>query len=293
MGAPPAAEVGVLHGQFADEGGQSWVVRVAGRLHPQLRHTRVGDVLPVRIQRPKSRIQEHQPHHVALLLRDPPEVGDQRGGHRVPGEDVHPAAQHHGRGAGEVVQQPPQAGLDLLYRDSARPRLVPAREPEHVVALVVVQAQDLGKAFQYRLRRLSPALFQPRVVVGADGREQGHFLAAQTLDPSPSPGLRQSDHGGAELHPAGLEEGAQLIAVRVAAHGSSLAANVTTVRGPVPSQDTAVGGCESPISPAYDTWKSSRRGNSGPPRKGSPSPHGSRSRAPRATAHRHQGMPST
>jgi hypothetical protein len=54
------------------------------------------------------------------------EVGEQRGGHRVPGEDVRAPAQDEGRRGGRVVQQTPQLWLDLLRGAPAGPGGVPA-----------------------------------------------------------------------------------------------------------------------------------------------------------------------
>ncbi|GHB64800.1 hypothetical protein GCM10010306_068020 [Streptomyces umbrinus] len=46
------------------------------------------------------------------------------------------------------------------------------------------------------------ALFERQAVLGADAREQGDLLAAQTRDPPPGP-ARQTDVLGAEPLPAG------------------------------------------------------------------------------------------
>lgn len=227
---PPLAELRVLYGEFADEGGQPGVVGVLGCFHAQLGGA--GDGLPVGVQRPHGRVGEDQPDVIAVFLRNLREIGDRGGGEGVPGENVHAAAQHNGRGDGEVVEQPLQLRLDLLPGTPPGPGGRPAYQAEEVVALVVVQPQDPGQGGQDRGRRLDAALFEAGVVVGADRDEPRHFLPPQTRHPPGPAGVGQSRAPRADLGAPGLEELPQLIEVCVAGHVPSVAPAPRRTGGP-------------------------------------------------------------
>src|SRR5207248_10213657 len=138
------------------------------------------------------------------------EIGDQRGGEAVPGQDVVIAADDVRGDVGRRVQQPlqPRAYALPLPRPRCRVPVRPgAGQPVEVRALHGVQAQGAGDGVQDGFGEVEgAALFQADVVIDADAGQQGEFLAAQAGDPSPAAVVRQSQLLGPQPGPSGAEE---------------------------------------------------------------------------------------
>lgn len=166
-----------------------------------------------------------------LFLRNFRVIGHQRGIQGIPGKDVRTSAQNNGRRVDQVVQEAPQRRLHLLHGTVARPVLALAGEFEKVVPLVVVQTKHLRQSGQHRPRCLDAALFKACVVLGAEGGKLSDFLTAQSLDPSHAARLGQAHWAGAQFGPAGLEELAQLVEMRVASHTGQCDTEWTDIGG--------------------------------------------------------------
>jgi hypothetical protein len=92
---PPLAELGISDREVADELGETRVLGLARRLHPQVGDDRARELLPLRIQRTQTRVGEQQPDKVPFALRDLAEVDPQRGGKRVPGRRGSASSRSH------------------------------------------------------------------------------------------------------------------------------------------------------------------------------------------------------
>lgn len=117
-----------------------------------------------------------------MLLGNLSEVGDESRGQRVPGQDVHAAAEDDGGRGGEVFQQALELRLYLLPGAAPDAGGLFAGEFEQVIALVVVEVEGLCERTEDRLGGVEAALLQPGVVVGGDRGEQGDLFAAQSRD---------------------------------------------------------------------------------------------------------------
>jgi hypothetical protein len=177
----PSTEVRVRHRQFADEGGQLGVAGALGGLDEQSGDATEGDRPPVAVDLPGAWVGEEQPDVVALLLRDPVEVGEESGCRSVPGQDFRAAAHDERGGRRQLVPETSELRLNPLRRSAALRALVAPRQREEVVTSVVVEVQDTDECGEHRRRREDPPLLQPRVAIGADARELSDLLTAELL----------------------------------------------------------------------------------------------------------------
>ncbi|GGQ66581.1 hypothetical protein GCM10010496_32670 [Streptomyces asoensis] len=122
----------------------------------------------------------------------------------------------------EVVEQAAQLGVHLLPGRPAVSRPEPAGQLEQAVTPAVGQMQDSGEYGEQGGRRLDAALLQPCVVVGADGGEHGDLFSAQPRHTSAT-GVGQTDGARGQLGPPLLGEFSQLVRMRFARHGASVA----------------------------------------------------------------------
>ena len=128
---------------------------------------------------PGSRISQRV--RLRSLGRKGREIGEEQEGHPVPGEDVGPAAQHHGRDVAHGLQELAERRTDSLRR-SGRTRAGRAvfQEVHHVRVLAGVQPEGPGHGVQHGARRVDvPPLLQADVVVRADACQLRHLLAPE------------------------------------------------------------------------------------------------------------------
>src|SRR5690606_2859361 len=220
---PQLGEPGALRPQLVDQPAQARVVRVAGRGQPQRRHRlprRPLLLLGAAVRHPAAAAEEPLPHQVPLPGRPGREVAQQRGGQRVPGQDVALGVDQHRRQVAQPLQQPQRAGSRGRH-DVAPPGRRHAGEVEQVVALVVGQPQRPGQRREHELRRhRAPPLLQPHQVVDRDARQLRHLLPAQPGHPAAGAG-RQPDVGRRQagtVRPQGGGEGGTVHAPQDAGH---------------------------------------------------------------------------
>src|SRR5436309_14345948 len=111
---PAAAELLAAGGEFADEVGESLVVRVAPGVAAQGGDDLVGVPFPVGVERRGVGVEEEE----AGVVRRPHRVLEERrvegAAELVGGDEVHPFVADPGRRAGDGVEEALQAGPDLL-----------------------------------------------------------------------------------------------------------------------------------------------------------------------------------
>lgn len=95
LGGPQFGERLACYREFADEVGECCVSGTAAGGHPQDADRGAGRVVPIWVNLGRSWVEEDLPGHVALRRRQFREVGDQRSGQVVPGEDVATVVHDH------------------------------------------------------------------------------------------------------------------------------------------------------------------------------------------------------
>ncbi|EPH44313.1 hypothetical protein STRAU_2753 [Streptomyces aurantiacus JA 4570] len=181
---PQQAELLAADGEFAEQVAQAVVAGVTAEVHAQRRDGVAGGLLPrlpVRVETPHARVEEVQPRHVAALGGQRVEVGEQRPGRAVGGEDVEPSPDDV---RGHLVQRRQEdldARPDRLRGGWRRGRVAQgAGQMAQVRALGVVEPQHPGDGVQDAVGHVvGAALFESYVVVDADPGQLRQLLAAQ------------------------------------------------------------------------------------------------------------------
>ncbi len=161
---------------------QLGVIRCCCVQGAQLLHGDSRDLLPVRVQPTHGRIRDEQANEVALRFGDDGKVRDHGCGQVIPRQDLRPGPHDENRRHVQVVDEGLHQG-QLLCVVNGRRGCGCLRCESGNCAYVIggggIELQGIGHGSQHGGRGLDPALFQPRVVVRADGRHLCHFFAAQ------------------------------------------------------------------------------------------------------------------
>ena len=178
---PDPAEVGAAGGQVGDQRGQLRVVAVAPHRHPQLADGLRRPALPLGVQRPGGGVEEQVPGVVAVAAAVV-QAAEQLGAQPVPGHHVEAVVRRErrevARGGQESPQQRADAGLGRATSSGGG-------QGREVHAFRRVEVERAGQRVEDLGGRLGrPSLFQAHVVVHADARELGQFLAAQPAHPA-------------------------------------------------------------------------------------------------------------
>jgi hypothetical protein len=190
---PEPTELLALHGELAHEGGQTRIVGVAPRVHPQKTH-HVGRLLiPLHEQLAILGLEKHHPRPVPLLRRHLRPVPEDGRGHPVPDEDLRPPP-HDIRGhTVEGVDQLPQSDPHLLRPDRRLLLvLLRLREMREMRVLGPRQPQSARDRVEHLRGHVPPiALLKACVVRHGHSGQLRQLLAAQPGHPAMPPEVRE------------------------------------------------------------------------------------------------------
>jgi hypothetical protein len=226
--APGAVEAHVLGGpslpeqlatgrEFADQGDERLVVRVAARLQAQHRGRVADDLVVVDEELPgRLRLEVDEPGGVHRTPRVREHGGVEGPGEPVHGQHVVAAVADPGRSVGDRVEDLSQRRSD--GRRGAPPAASAPRarlpgEGEEVFAFGLVQLQRRGQGLEHALGGAGQAAaLHAHVVVHRDPGEHRHLLAAQPLDPAVAPVRRKARLLRGDARPPRTQEFADLTA---------------------------------------------------------------------------------
>src|SRR5690242_6927409 len=204
---PHGAELLAAGAQLADQGGEGGVERVAACLGAQQLDGGPGGLGEVGVEIAGGGVEEPEAGQVDVPAGDGEGRRVQGAAEGVGGEDVEAAVADEGGDVGHAVEDEPGRWPQLLrYLPAGGPGgagVGGAGEIEQVQPLGLVELERAGDGLQHGVGDAGQvALFQARVVVGADTGEHGDFLAAQPGNAPVAavegqPGLLRGDPGAA------------------------------------------------------------------------------------------------